>query len=144
MEEEMSSLYGSTVEDYPPHIAQSLSAAFDVEPETIVATLLAVSGQTPVGHCGLRRYPPDSGTLDVLEVKKVFVRHSHRGRGISRILMENLEVAARELGSTRLVLQTGTLQPAAIALYEGLEYSLTAPYSPFEAMPNALCYEKAL
>jgi GNAT superfamily N-acetyltransferase len=144
MEEEMTVLYGSTVEHYPPETARSLSEAFAVVPETIVATLLALSGGTPVGQAGLRPYPADAASRDVLEIKKVFVRESHRGRGISRTLMTQLESVAREFGSTRLVLQTGTLQPAAIALYEGLGYSATEPYPPFASMPNALCYEKKL
>ncbi|MET4705203.1 GNAT family N-acetyltransferase [Frigoribacterium sp. UYMn621] len=140
----MTALYGSTMDHYPPEIARSLSAAFAVEPETIVATLLVLDGETAVGHAGLRPHGSRAGDLGVLEIKKVFVRHSHRGRGVSRGLMTTLESVGRELGSTRLVLQTGNLQGAAIGLYEALGYSVTPPYPPFESMPNALCYEKVL
>ncbi len=142
MEDEMTALYGSTVDHYPPETARALSAAFAVAPETIVATVLALSGNTPVGHAGLRPYGSDAENRDVLEIKKVFVSESHRGRGISRALMIELQTVARELGSTTLILQTGSLQDAAIGLYESLGYSLTAPYPPFESMPNALCYAK--
>jgi GNAT superfamily N-acetyltransferase len=144
MEDEMTALYGSTMDHYPPETARALSAAFAVEPRTIVATLLALSGDVPVGQAGLRPWGPDADSLDVLEIKKVFVHASQRGRGISRALMLELETAARELGSTRLILQTGTLQHAAIGLYKSLGYTVTAPYRPFELMSNALCYEKVL
>ena len=144
MEEEMTALYGSTMDHYPPETARALSAAFAVEPKTIVATLLAISDGQPVGQAGLRPHGTDADARGVLEIKKVFVHESHRGKGISRALMVELEDAARELGSTRLVLQTGTLQHAAIGLYESLGYVATAPYSPFESMANAICYEKRL
>ncbi|MHC5797466.1 GNAT family N-acetyltransferase [Lacisediminihabitans sp. FW035] len=140
----MTALYGSTMDHYVPEAARALSAAFAVEPQTIVATLLALSGDVPVGQAGLRPWGSDADSLDVLEIKKVFVHESQRGRGISRALMVELEVAARELGSTRLILQTGTLQHAAIGLYESLGYTVSAPYPPFELMSNALCYEKVL
>ncbi|WP_185201514.1 GNAT family N-acetyltransferase [Glaciihabitans sp. INWT7] len=140
----MTALYGSTMDHYPPEIARALSAAFAVDPETIVATILALCGEVPVGQAGLRPFPADSDDLAILEIKKVFIHESYRGRGISRALMLDLEAAGRELGSTTLILQTGTLQGAAIGLYESLGYVLTAPYPPFESMSNALCYAKAL
>jgi GNAT superfamily N-acetyltransferase len=144
MEEEMTARYGSTMDHYPPETARALSTAFAVVPETIVATLLALSGDVPVGQAGLRPYPSDAETRDVLEIKKVFVHEFHRGRGISRALMVELEAVAQDLGTSRLILQTGTLQMAAIGLYESLGYTVIAPYPPFESMSNALCYEKVL
>jgi GNAT superfamily N-acetyltransferase len=94
----------------------------------------------PVGHAGLRRH----GDGDSLEVRKVMVDSDHRGRGISRTLMLELENAAREFGAPSLVLQTGDRQPAAIRLYESVGYRLIPPYPPFELMSNALCYKKVL
>ncbi len=144
MEAEMTGLYGSTRDHYPPETARALSTAFAVVPESIVATLLALSGDTPVGQAGLRPWGSDADPRGIFEIKKVFVHESHRGTGISRALMIELETVARELGSTRLILQTGTRQHEAIGLYASLGNSVTAPYSPFELMSNALCYEKKL
>ncbi|MES2172031.1 MAG: GNAT family N-acetyltransferase, partial [Actinomycetota bacterium] len=96
------------------------------------------------GQAGLRTHGDDLGASNELEVKKVIVDGRFRGLGISRLLMAELETAAREHGYRRLVLQTGDLQPAAIALYESIGYALIPPYPPYERMSNALCYEKVL
>ena len=142
MDAEMSAIYAETFGDYPPEVRTLFAAAFGVEPATIVATLLALDGgsRLPVGHAGLRAHGPDG----VLEVKKVIVDVGHRGRGISRALMLELENVGRELDAPSLILQTGDRQPAAIGLYESIGYHLIAPYAPFELMSNALCYEKVL
>jgi GNAT superfamily N-acetyltransferase len=115
-----------------------------VLPGTIVATVLAVDGDIPVGQAGLRPHGTDASGSKSLEVKKVVVGPEHRGRGASRVLMAALEDAARELGIHRLVLQTGPLQHAAISLYEKIGYVAIEPYPPYELMPGALCYEKVL
>ncbi len=134
----MGALYGPSIASLSPDVVRTLLAALDVDPATVVATVLATESDLPVGQAGLRRHD------DALEVKKVIVDSGHRGRGISRLLMLELEAVARELGATKLVLQTGELQPAAIGLYRSLGYVETAPYPPYELMSNSLCFAKRL
>jgi GNAT superfamily N-acetyltransferase len=153
MELEMNELYGSSLDQLDPTVVKALLAGFDVDPTTIVATVLAsvdarIEGvahgeQIPVGQAGLRPHVGTAGQ-PALEVKKVIVDPAYRGRGISRALMLELEVAARELGIDELILQTGDLQPAAIGLYVSLGYVLIPSYPPYDRMPGALCYAKAL
>jgi GNAT superfamily N-acetyltransferase len=138
MEDEMNTLYGPLAESLADGVMEKLSVGFDVLPGTIAATVLAVDGDVAVGQAGLRPHGA------ALEVKKVVVDPEHRGRGASRLLMAALEDAARELGIRRLILQTGPLQPAAIALYEKIGYTAIEPYPPYELMPGARCYEKIL
>jgi len=138
MEDEMNTLYAPLADSLADGVMEQLSVGFDVLPGTIVAAVLAVDGEVAVGQAGLRPHG------DALEVKKVVVDPEHRGRGASRLLMTALEDAARQLGIRRLILQTGPLQPAAIALYEKIGYVAIEPYPPYELMPGALCYEKIL
>jgi GNAT superfamily N-acetyltransferase len=142
MDIEMNAIYADSLTSYPPALRSLFTAAFSVDPATVVATVLVFdSGSgSPVGQAGLRPH----GVGGALEVKKVVVDPDHRGRGISRTLMFELENAAREFGAPSLVLQTGDRQPAAIGLYESVGYRLIPPYPPFELMSNAVCYEKVL
>lgn len=143
MDAEMSALYSDSLAVRSPELQDLLGAAFAVEPVSIVATVLATIDGVVVGQAGLRPWPVGAlAAGGVLEVKKVFVDEAFRGRGVSRLLMGELEAIATELGATSLILQTGDLQPAAIALYESLGYERIPPYPPFELMDNALCYEK--
>lgn len=141
MDAETSAMYAAFVADQPAHVTAAIDVALRVDPADIVVTILAIDGDEPVGHSALR---PAAGEPDALEVKKVFVPVAHRGRGLSRRLMVELERRAGDRGIRRLVLQTGSLQLPAIALYESLGYRPIDPFGGYHAIPGALCYEKLL
>ncbi|WP_278236245.1 GNAT family N-acetyltransferase [Isoptericola sp. AK164] len=78
------------------------------------------------------------------ELKRVFVLPEHRGRGLARTLMAELEGAARRTGFRRLVLETGTAQPEAIALYTALGYDPIESYGKYAGEDDQRCYGKRL
>jgi ribosomal protein S18 acetylase RimI-like enzyme len=71
-----------------------------------------VPGGPPVGGVGLRSAGPGIG-----EIKRLWVAEAWRGRGIARSLMSEVEVVARTKRLFVLRLETGWLQPEAVALY---------------------------
>ncbi len=77
------------------------------------AFLILSRGDTPVGCGAVRLLDAETG-----ELKRMYVAPAARGEGLGRRLVEALEAEARALGARRLVLETGTRQIAAIALYE--------------------------
>lgn len=101
-------------------------------------TLLLLDG-TPVGCVGLQPVSPGLG-----EIKRMYVDPSARGWGLSRVLLDAVESHARSTGLTRLRLETGPHQHAAIALYTNHGYTTTPPYPPFENEPASLCFAKDL
>jgi GNAT superfamily N-acetyltransferase len=72
------------------------------------------------------------------------VADDHRGRGLSKALMLDLEDRARSAGQITMVLQTGDLQPAAHGLYESLGYERVGVYPPYGSFPNERFYRKTL
>jgi putative acetyltransferase len=92
-----------------------------------------------VGCGGIRRW--DAQTA---EVKRMFVEAAARRRGLGRLILENLEIKARELGYRLIRLETAQRQPEAIALYEQAGFKRIAPYGEFLNSPLSLCFEKAL
>ena len=144
MDAETSAMYAEFASGQSAEVTAAVADALTVDPATIVSTIIAVDGDEPVGHSALR--PVHLDTLDdrVLEVKKVFVAESVRGRGVARLLMGELETVARGRGVASLVLQTGPLQVPAITLYEDLGYVAIPPYGKYDAIPGALCFEKVL
>ncbi len=101
--------------------------------------LVAYEDERPVACGAVRRIDEDAG-----ELKRMYVAPSFRRRGISRLLLEALEAEARRLGATRLVLETGTRQQAALALYALAGFKSIPPYGEYVRSPLSVCLGKDL
>jgi len=75
-----------------------------------------------------------------VEVKRVWVDPAHRGHGHARVMMGVVQTAAARAGATRLILETGTGQPEAMALYEALGWSSMDNYGEYQDEPESRCY----
>jgi putative acetyltransferase len=82
----------------------------------------------------------DAGTA---EMKRLYVRSAHRGKGLGRALAQAAIDIARETGCTRIVLDTLPKMREAQTLYELLGFRKIEPYLR-EPTPGALCYELKL
>lgn len=78
------------------------------------------------------------------EVKRMYVNPSARGRGLARAVLAELERTAREQGRLRIVLETGTKQPEAIALYTSSGYSRIPNFGTYRESPDSRCFGKVL
>lgn len=110
----------------------------DVAPP-VGAFLVAWRNGEAVG-CGAVRRRGD-GTA---ELKRMYVAPSARGRGIARALLGALEDEAARLGYRRLILETGTRQHEAMALYVSAGWTPIPNYGPYRLSPLSRCYEKLL
>jgi GNAT superfamily N-acetyltransferase len=101
--------------------------------------LVAWIGEHPVGCGGLRRHTPGVG-----EIKRMYTRPQARLRGVARGLLAAIEAHALDVGYERLILETGTKQPEAIALYESVGYDAIEPYGQYRDYPESRCFMKPL
>ena len=84
--------------------------------------------------CGGIRLIPDGPHGTRYELKHLYLRPETRGRGWGRLLIDALEVCARELGARELVLDTHHSLEAAAALYARAGFTTVEPYND---NPNA-------
>ena len=77
------------------------------------------------------------------EMKRLYVRSAHRGKGLGRALAQAAIGLAREAGCARIVLDTLPKLREAQALYDLLGFRKIAPYLS-DPTPGALCYELRL
>lgn len=79
-----------------------------------------------------------------VEVKRMYVEPELRGRGVAKEILTHLEAAARELGASRAVLETGVYQDEAIGLYRKAGYVQVACWGEYAASPTSVCFEKMI
>ena len=88
------------------------------------------------------------GAIKVLsdygEIKRVYVPEKHRGKGVAKEIVKELEncLAKRSIFITRL--ETGIHQREAIDLYLTLGYSKTGPFGDYREDPLSVFMEKKL
>ncbi|WP_424892018.1 GNAT family N-acetyltransferase [Streptomyces sp. XH2] len=81
------------------------------------------------------------------ELKRMYVIPEARGRGLARRILAELEEDARAAGRTRMVLETGTKQPEAIALYVSSGYAPVpeaGKFGMYRAYESSRCFTKSL
>lgn len=101
--------------------------------------VVAWFGEQAVGCGALQALGPG-----LAQIKHLYVRPSHRNRGIGRELLATLERHARRLGYRTLRLATGNLQPEAVAFYKSAGYQPIPPFGKYRRRKRSLCFEKTL
>lgn len=87
---------------------------------------------------------PEGFTDGDAELKRMFVVPTARGRGLARRILADLEADAAVAGRARMVLETGNLQPEAIALYTSCGYLPITKFGHYRDYPDSVCLGKDL
>jgi GNAT superfamily N-acetyltransferase len=103
------------------------------------AFLVAYRDGEPVGCGGWRTGPGGAA-----EIKRMYVVPAARGQGIALALLRALEDSAREAGLTRAILETGVLQPEAIALYGKAGYERIPDFGHYRDEPGVRSFGREL
>jgi putative acetyltransferase len=122
---------------YPPESHHGIDMAALLQPNVIFAVVRADVGAA-IG-CGAVVLNPDHG-----ELKRMYLRPEHRGRGLAQALLEFLESQAAARGCRCYALETGIHQLAAIALYERAGYVRCAPFGGYAPDPLSVFMRKEL
>jgi putative acetyltransferase len=116
---------------------------FRLDPEETAegrgAFLVARIDGMPVACGAIRRLDDETA-----EIKRMYVSPEVRGRGMSRRVLSALEAEAVRLNAKRIVLETGTRQHAALALYDRSGYQRIPAYGEYIGSPLSICMEKHL
>ena len=126
---------------------ESAVDAADFEPPTGHFLVGYLDGEA-VAMGGWRRLGDRPGlpSPHTAEIKRMYVAPSDRGRGLSRIVLAELEASACAAGLDWLVLETGRPQTIAIGLYRASGYTDVdgTPYGHYVGHPDAVHLGKAL
>jgi putative acetyltransferase len=93
----------------------------------------------PVGIGAYKEYDPNT-----VEIKRMYTLPEYRGKGIAKLILNELENWAREEGYAASILETGHLQKDAIGLYQKLGYKVIPNFGQYIGVENSVCMEKNL
>jgi len=108
--------------------------------------LVGYDGDVPVAT-GAWRWHSDVAGVErgpCAEIKRMYVASTHRGRGHARTMLRQLEQRAARAGAATMILETGTMQPEAITLYESSGYVRIPGFGHYRHAPMSRCYAKPL
>jgi putative acetyltransferase len=81
---------------------------------------------------------------NTVEIKRMFVEPTFRGKGIAQQVLAELESWTKENNYNACILETGKKQSEAIALYTKAGYSIIANYGQYEGVENSVCMKKEI
>lgn len=105
--------------------------------DSIKNVVVAYRDKTPIGCGAFKPYKEDA-----VEIKRMYVAEDARRQGLACEVLMALEKWAGELGYQKFVLETGTRQPEAIALYKRMGYTITNNYGQYIGVENSVCFGK--
>ena len=133
LDADLRSRYGATQALYAPlnHVKDDTAFVIAIDSDVASGAALACGGFRPYD-------------ASAVELKRMFVAPAARRHGIAKALIAELEAWAREQGFTAAILETGTAQTEAIALYQRCGYTPIPAFPPYVGMPVSVCMRKAL
>ncbi len=113
---------------------------FIEENKYMIIFFAAVDESGNAAACGALKHFDDH----TAEIKRMYVKDEYRGKGLSKLILKQLEDTALKMNYRRIVLETGLKQPEAMNLYEKFGYTKIKPYGRHKDDPDSVCYEKMI
>jgi GNAT superfamily N-acetyltransferase len=133
------SLLGVTAESYSDGLLDHYG---NLGPPDGIVYLLRIEGRIE-GMGALHRLESD-----VAEIKRMYIRKSHRGKGLGKKMLRKLVEKAREFGYAAIRLDTGDYMEAAQQMYRAEGFKEIEQYSGYETpepfLPYTIFMEKKL
>jgi len=81
---------------------------------------------------------------DTVEIKRMFVIKGHRGKGLAKLVLGELEKWAHDSGFRQAILETSVHFEAARRLYTNAGYTITENYDQYKGLVESVCMKKEL
>lgn len=101
--------------------------------------LIAYENSFPVGIGAYKEI-----NSETIEIKRMFTIPEHRGKGIAKAVLFELENWAIEEKYSTAILETGTKLKDAIYLYQKMRYQVIENYGQYIGIENSICMKKYL
>ena len=79
-----------------------------------------------------------------VEIKRMYVKPTVRRKGTARIILQELEIWAKEIGFSKCVLETAKDMAPAVSFYKKSMYSIIPNYGQYKGIDSSICFFKVL
>ena len=107
-------------------------------PDIKTAVLVYLNNEAVACGCFKEKDP------STVEIKRMFVKKKFRGLGISKLVLNELENWAMELGYVYSILETSIYFDTAKKLYQTNGYDVIENYPPYVGLEESVCMKKKL
>lgn len=101
--------------------------------------IICYEDEIAVGCGAFKEYEPT-----VAEIKRMFVLPEKRGKGIASVVLNALEIWAKENGFQEAILETSNQLTNAISLYQKSNYEIIPNYGQYINVESSVCMKKIL
>lgn len=129
LDEELHGIYGELQCKY-----DVFNMIYDID-----TVLIAYDDNNAIGCGCFKRF--DDKTA---EIKRMFVQLEFRNRKIAGLMLQELESWSIERGYSKFILETGSNQPQAVALYKRCGYRIIENFGQYEGDSNSICMFKGV
>jgi putative acetyltransferase len=117
---------------------QSTYDQYNKVPDINTAIVL-YENEKPVASGCFKKYNGDT-----VEIKRMFVKKAYRGKGLSKLILKELENWATESGYRYAILETSIRFKTARSLYMNAGYSIIENYDQYKGLQESVCMKKEL
>ncbi|CAM1342010.1 GNAT family N-acetyltransferase [Tenacibaculum aestuarii] len=107
--------------------------------DTLQHVIVCYIDAVPVG-CGAFKIVEDK----TVEVKRMYVKPTCRGKHIATRILNELEEWARQEQFDIIILETSKTMEPAVNLYQRNGYIITPNYEPYKEVSSSICFKKRL
>ena len=107
-------------------------------PDLNTVVVVYVNNQPAASGC-FKKYNDNT-----VEIKRMFVEKEHRNKGLSKMVLTELEIWAMESGFKYALLETSIHFIPATTLYKNAGYKIIPNYDQYEGLEESICMKKDL
>ncbi len=107
-------------------------------PDLNTVVVVYVNDQPAASGC-FKKY-----NANTIEIKRMFVVKEHRGNGLSKTVLNELETWAASLDFTNAILETSIHFIPATTLYKNAGYKIIPNYDQYKGLEESVCMKKPL
>ena len=118
---------------------QATYGQYNIVVDIPTAVVIYCDKEDPVACGCFKKFDEDS-----VEIKRMFVQKDHRGKGLSKKILAELEQWAKEENYQAAVLETSIHFTTARKLYSSAGYKTIPNYGQYAGLPGSVCMKKYL